>query len=767
MNSSTSRAPTLAVRALAIAVACAATQALAAESTFVAGDATWSVSGNWNNGIPTASDVAVFSQTDGATVANLSANTTVAGLRVTNTSTTLIESNGVARYILSLGASGITLDAGAGNLQIGNNASTNQRVGLSLSANQTWTNNSISGTIFKDQGSMGGSTPVTNLNASTLTLAGPGNFLFRGDIVGAGGSINMAGTGLLTLVSTATYTGATTVSSGTLMLGEASGNGSVLGAITNNGTVLFNRNGSITANSMSGTGSVGIWGAATPIVTFAGTNSYTYTGGTRILSPATLVVSSTASLPGWNVAGKLQVDSGAALSVSNYSGSDLDTLLGTGAFAAGSTLAVSTTAASVTMSANTSGINLTKSGENTLTLTGANTPTTTTISAGRLQVGTGGTTGSIAGNVSNSGTLGFNRSDDITLGGSVTGSGILIKEGAGKLSLTATNNAFTGNVLVNNGALEVASIGSSAATIFLSDNNENATFRYVGTVSSTLNRQVQVGNFASGTGSGTILSDGAGALSFTNAAFSNTFGGATAARTLILGGANTGANTIAGTIADNSVLGTVGVTKTGVGTWFLGGNNTYTGATSIDAGTLVVNGALSSGAVTVAPAATLGGSGTIGGAVTVLGGAIVAPGNSPGTLTVNNAFSLANTSLLNFELDALNTTAGGGVNDLITGVTNLTLDGTLNITGSGDWTTVAANTSWRLFNYSGSLTNNDLSIGSAPALASGFSYLIDTETTGQVNLVVVPEPATWLLTLVGVGGAWVVRRVRRTAPSLR
>jgi fibronectin-binding autotransporter adhesin len=462
------------------------------------------------------------------------------------------------------------------------------------------------------------------------------------------------------------------------------------------------------------------------------------------------------------VAGKLQVDSGATLSVSNYSGADVDTLLGTGAFAAGSTLTVSTTAASVTMSANTSGINLTKSGGNTLTLTGANTPTTTTISAGRLQVGNGGTTGSLAGNVTNSGTLAFNRSDDVTFAGTISGGGALVKDGSNKLTLSASNT-YTGATFVNAGTLEVAGIGSSAASIFLSDNNDAGTFRYVGSGNLSLGQQVQVGNTGSGTGSGVISSDGAGTLSFTNPAFSNTFGGATAARTLILGGTNTGANTIAGTIANNSVLGTVGVTKTGVGTWFLGGNNTYTGATSVDAGTLFINGSLSSGAVTVAPAATLGGSGTIGGAVTVLGGAIVAPGNSPGTLTANNAFSLANTSLLNFELDALNTTAGGGVNDLITGVTNLTLDGTLNITGSGDWTTVAANTSWRLFNYSGSLTNNDLSIGSAPALASGFSYLIDTETTGQVNLVVVPEPGT--ITLLGgiaIGGL-AARRLRRVA----
>jgi fibronectin-binding autotransporter adhesin len=165
------------------------------------------------------------------------------------------------------------------------------------------------------------------------------------------------------------------------------------------------------------------------------------------------------------------------------------------------------------------------------------------------------------------------------------------------------------------------------------------------------------------------------------------------------------------------------------------------------------------GAFTVTAGAMLAGSGTIGGAVTILDGGIVAPGTSPGTLTVTDAFTLADTSILSFELDAQNTTIGGGINDLITGVTNLTLDGILNITGAGDWTTIADNTAWRLFTYSGTLLDNGLVLGSTPTLAAGQSFQIDTTTVGEVNLVVVPEPSGLVLVAFGVGiVAWSRRR---------
>ncbi len=187
--------------------------------------------------------------------------------------------------------------------------------------------------------------------------------------------------------------------------------------------------------------------------------------------------------------------------------------------------------------------------------------------------------------------------------------------------------------------------------------------------------------------------------------------------------------------------------QAGSGTTILNAANSYRGATSVNAGTLLINGDQSAadGAVTVASGATLGGSGTTGGAVSILGGAIVAPGSGVGTLTVSNAFTLANSSILNFQLDPANNAVGGGINDLITGVSNLTLDGVLNVSGAGGWTSVADFTTWRLFNYAGTLTNNLLELGTMPTLGSGQSFQIDTSTSGQVNLIVVPEPSTLVL----------------------
>ena len=98
-------------------------------------------------------------------------------------------------------------------------------------------------------------------------------------------------------------------------------------------------------------------------------------------------------------------------------------------------------------------------------LTGNNTYTGgTIINAGALQLGSGGTTGSIVGNVIDNGALIFNRSDAVTFGGVISGTGNLVKLGAGTLTLPSANT-YTGATTVNGGSLIVDGSIASANTL--------------------------------------------------------------------------------------------------------------------------------------------------------------------------------------------------------------------------------------------------------------------------------------------------------------
>ncbi|MBN8458866.1 MAG: cadherin domain-containing protein [Verrucomicrobia bacterium] len=109
--------------------------------------------------------------------------------------------------------------------------------------------------------------------------------------------------------------------------------------------------------------------------------------------------------------------------------------------------------------------------------------------------------------------------------------------------------------------------------------------------------------------------------------------------------------------------GTSSLTKSGMGTMRMTAANTYTGTTSVSAGTLLVNGSLSTGAVTVAAAATFGGSGTVGGAIANSG--TVSPGaDAVGTLTSTAAMTLQTGSSLVWEIGDWNGAAGTGYDKL-------------------------------------------------------------------------------------------------------
>jgi autotransporter-associated beta strand protein len=88
----------------------------------------------------------------------------------------------------------------------------------------------------------------------------------------------------------------------------------------------------------------------------------------------------------------------------------------------------------------------------------------TTISAGTLQMGNGGTTGTLgSGNVTNNSALVFNRSDAVTVANRISGSGSVTKLGAESVSLTAANS-YNGNTTVSGGTLIVASGGSISSS---------------------------------------------------------------------------------------------------------------------------------------------------------------------------------------------------------------------------------------------------------------------------------------------------------------
>lgn len=250
-------------------------------------------------------------------------------------------------------------------------------------------------------------------------------------------------------------------------------------------------------------------------------------------------------------------------------------------------------------------------------------------------------------NVANSGLLQFS--------GSITGGGSITTTNLGTSLFSGINDYSGGTTLgtTNGGQIGIGSdtafgtgpvnINANNLTLFAANGNRNLNNALTITTDFTVDSLVGPHDLSFGTGSAATLA------------------GSGTSRTITI--------TSAGNFALNSLSGSGSVqslVKLGGGSLTLTGNCTYTGATTVSAGSLIVaNGAQlnGSGAVTVGGAAraVLGGSGTIAGPVTLTGTATVSPGTSAGNMTLQNGLTYAAGATYLWEL-AANTTSGPGSN---------------------------------------------------------------------------------------------------------
>jgi fibronectin-binding autotransporter adhesin len=208
------------------------------------------------------------------------------------------------------------------------------------------------------------------------------------------------------------------------------------------------------------------------------------------------------------------------------------------------------------------------------------------------------------------------------------------------------------------------------------------------------------------------------------------------------------------------------LSKTGLGQLLLNrsAGSTLTGGVTVDGGTLrvenVSGSATGSGTVAINSTGTLAGGGIISGSVAINDGATIAPGASARHTCHRRAFAR---SELHIALRAeLAGTIGGNVNDLVNVNGALTLDGTLAVTELPGF----SNGSYTLFDYSGALTNNGLTIQPAFLTAHpGSTIQIDSANT-RVNLVVVPEPAAAATLMAGLATTLLGLRRDRHSQSL-
>ncbi|WP_431470279.1 autotransporter-associated beta strand repeat-containing protein [Sphingosinithalassobacter sp. LHW66-3] len=564
---------------------------------------------------------------------------------------------------------------------------------LTLTADHSYAGGTTiaAGTLRIGDGGTSGSLVGAIINDGTLTFDRSDTSSFGGTISGSGQLVK-AGAGALLLTGDVTHSGGTTVSAGMLQIGGGGTSGSLAGDVVTNSTLAFNRSDFVTfGGAISGSGRLVQAGSGTLILAGAATHS----GGTTIAS-------GTLRIGDGGTAGSLAGDV-----VNNgtlaFDRSDMFGFAG----------AISGTGW------------LVKTGSGTLVLTGGVTHSGgTSIASGALQIGNGGTSGSLAGNVVTAGTLIFNRSDDVSFAGTISGTGSLQKLGTNVLTLTG-NNSFAGGTTIAGGTLRIGDGGTSGAIIGSVSNSgtlvfdRSDTLRYGGAIS----------------GAGRLVHAGSGTLVLTGSARHD--GGTTVAGgTLQIGDGGTtgvlmGPVINSGTLVFNrsdttdfsgSISGTGSLVQAGSGLLLLTSSHSFTGGTRVEAGGLALAGISLQGDVSVV-GGMLGGVGSIAGRVTMGNGTLA---GGQGQLLSMGALALDSGSTVHVGLGA--PTSGGA---LFSVAGDLTLDGTLTVTDLGGFGAGI----YRLFDYGGTLTDNGIAFGTLPAGIVAADLWVQTSTANRVNLV--------------------------------
>ena len=331
----------------------------------------------------------------------------------------------------------------------------------------------------------------------------------------------------------------------------------------------------ISGNITNGSGGGSVVLSKTGVGTWVLSGNNTYTGLTTVSNNGTLILS------GDNTAmtGGVTLSAGTSLVPKLHINSA--TALGTGTLNFGGGAATDT-------------VQIDNSSAGAVTVSTANAITLnrnfTFVGTQSLNLGTGTTT--IGGITAPGARVISVSANTLTFGGVITetlaGIGIT-KQGIGSLTLASANNSFSGSVTLTGGTTNITKLADSGSNSSLGTGSSSAPIRmnggtlsYTGTGGDTTNRAIEMVAGAA------INNNGSGTIDFTAANVAQT--GTASARTLTLGGTYTGGANTLGSIIGNSGTGAniTSLVKNGNSTWILSNGNTYTGTTTVNAGTLAL-----------------------------------------------------------------------------------------------------------------------------------------------------------------------------------